>query len=91
MSSPDIPAAAAFAHHLHNGRARDDGRHRNNVTRMLRDWRSISRMRDDLIREAAAAGISVRQIHEITGVARTTIARILAGRGGAGAARSPRG
>jgi hypothetical protein len=42
----------------------------------LRKWAKIHRQRDDVIRAAVAAGIDQRSIQEITGVARTTIARI---------------
>lgn len=42
----------------------------------LRAWAKAHRERDDVIRAAVAAGIDQRSIQEITGVARTTIARI---------------
>lgn len=44
----------------------------------LRQWAIVHARRDEVIRKAAAAGVGQRQIQEITGVARTTIARILA-------------
>jgi DNA invertase Pin-like site-specific DNA recombinase len=44
---------------------------------MLRRWAEVHAKRDEVIKTAAAAGISVHRIHKITGVARTTITRIL--------------
>jgi DNA invertase Pin-like site-specific DNA recombinase len=43
----------------------------------LRRWTSEYVRRDEAVREAAAAGVSVHRIHEITGIARTTITRII--------------
>ena len=43
----------------------------------LRAWARANARRDDAIRAAAAAGISVHRIQEVTGIARTTIMRIL--------------
>jgi hypothetical protein len=43
----------------------------------LTAWRLISGQRDDLVRAAVAAGISKHRVHVLTGVARTTIDRIL--------------
>jgi hypothetical protein len=44
----------------------------------LRAWANVHRQRDEVIRAAVAAGVDQRSIMEITGVARTTIARIVA-------------
>jgi len=44
----------------------------------LRAWAKVNRQRDKVIRAAVAAGVDQRSITEITGVARTTIARIVA-------------
>jgi hypothetical protein len=41
----------------------------------LRNWQAVGR--DDAVREAAAAGLSVARIQKITGLATTTIMRIL--------------
>jgi|RhiMetdeSRZDD1v2_1073273.scaffolds.fasta_scaffold17385_10 hypothetical protein len=41
----------------------------------LRDWAAYGR--DDAVREAAAAGLSIARIQQITGLATTTIQRIL--------------
>jgi hypothetical protein len=43
----------------------------------LRAWALADAQRDDVIRAAAAAGVSLARIQEITGIARTTIMRIL--------------
>ena len=43
----------------------------------LRAWALANARRDDTIRAAAAAGISMHRIQEVTGIARTTIMRIL--------------
>jgi len=43
----------------------------------LRAWARANSRRDDAIREAIAAGVSVHRIQEVTGIARTTIMRIL--------------
>jgi 3-keto-L-gulonate-6-phosphate decarboxylase len=44
----------------------------------LRKWAKVHKQRDEVIRVAVAAGIDQRSIQEITGVARTTIGRIVA-------------
>lgn len=46
----------------------------------LRRWAEVNAMRDEAVREAAAAGVSIHQIQQITGIARTTIISILARR-----------
>ena len=43
----------------------------------LRAWALANAQRDDAIRAAAAAGVSLPRIQQITGIARTTIMRIL--------------
>lgn len=50
---------------------------------MLKGWRAMNEQRDDLVREAHKAGISVMRIHQLSGIARTTIDRILASKEGA--------
>jgi hypothetical protein len=47
------------------------------VETLLREWRKAYDTRDDVIRFAHASGLSVLRIHHLTGVARTTITRIL--------------
>lgn len=40
-------------------------------------WAEAYRERDEVIRDAVAAGVSRRQVTKLTGIARTTIDRIL--------------
>jgi alkylhydroperoxidase family enzyme len=44
--------------------------------------REHAQVRDDLVRAALAHGVSKTRIHELTGIARTTINRIEAGQEG---------
>ena len=44
----------------------------------LRRWAEANARRDEVVREAAAAGVSIGQIQQITGIARNTILHILA-------------
>jgi len=44
----------------------------------LRDWAATNARRDDLVRAARLAGVSKNRIHTLTGIARTTIDRIVA-------------
>ena len=46
----------------------------------LRRWAEANARRDEIVREAAAAGVSIHQIQEITGISRATIISILARR-----------
>ena len=46
----------------------------------LRRWAETNARRDEVVREAAAAGVSIHQIQEITGIRRATIIGILARR-----------
>jgi DNA invertase Pin-like site-specific DNA recombinase len=41
-------------------------------------WQSWTQMRDEFVRQAFASGVSKAEIHRLTGIARTTIDRILA-------------
>ena len=43
----------------------------------LTDFRATLEGRDDMVRRARATGISKNRIHVLTGIARTTIDRIL--------------
>ncbi len=45
---------------------------------MLSEWLIVSRDRDARVRAAVAAGLSKHRVHQITGIGRTTIDRILA-------------
>ena len=44
----------------------------------LRRWADMNASRDEVVREAVRAGVTIRQIQEITGIGRTTIMQILA-------------
>jgi hypothetical protein len=46
----------------------------------LRRWAEANAARDEIVREAAAAGVSIHQIQEITGISRAAIIGILARR-----------
>jgi transposase len=46
----------------------------------LRRWAEANARRDEIVREAAAAGVSVHQIQQITGISRATVIGILARR-----------
>lgn len=48
------------------------------LTDALADWAENNAKRDDLVRQALAAGMSKRRVHVITGITRTTIDRIAA-------------
>lgn len=43
----------------------------------LKKWAQVYRQRDDLIRAASAAGVGVNEIARITGIAKTTVIRVL--------------
>lgn len=45
---------------------------------MLIEWAYVARDRDNRVRAAVAAGISKHHVHQLTGIGRTTIDRILA-------------
>lgn len=45
--------------------------------RDLARWAKVNAERDQLVRAAAASGLPKAEIHAITGIARTTIDRIL--------------
>ncbi|HUZ38366.1 MAG TPA: hypothetical protein VMV17_18740 [Streptosporangiaceae bacterium] len=44
----------------------------------LRRWADMNASRDEVVREAVRAGVTIRQIQEITGIGRTAIMQILA-------------
>jgi hypothetical protein len=46
----------------------------------LRRWAETNARRDEIVREAVAAGVSIHQVQEITGISRATIIGILARR-----------
>lgn len=45
----------------------------------LADWAEQNKRRDDLVRQAIQAGVSKHRVHVLTGIARTTIDRIVSG------------
>ncbi len=45
---------------------------------MLIEWATVTRDRDNRIRWAVAAGVSKHRVWVLTGIARTTIDRVLA-------------
>ncbi len=45
---------------------------------LLTEWVTVTRDRDTRVRAAVAAGVSKYRIHQITGIGRSTIDRILA-------------
>jgi len=57
----------------------------------LQNWATAHRKRDDLIRLAVAAGVDTHRIHQITGVAKTTITRITERAASLPASRRPAG
>ena len=49
--------------------------------RMLAEWVTVTRSRDQRIRAAVAAGVTKYRVHKITGLGRSTVDRILASAG----------
>jgi len=47
---------------------------------MLTEWALVTRDRDNRVRRAVAAGVSKYRVNQLTGIGRSTIDRILAGR-----------
>jgi hypothetical protein len=45
---------------------------------MLSEWVIVTRDRDSRIRAAVASGVSKHRVHQLTGISRSTIDRILA-------------
>ena len=45
----------------------------------LAEWAASQADRDNLVRAALAAGVTKQRVHELTGIARTTINRIIEG------------
>ncbi len=50
--------------------------------RMLIEWATITRDRDNRVRIAVAAGVSKYRVNQLTGIGRSTIDRILAASAG---------
>lgn len=49
--------------------------------RDLRRWATVYAQRDGMIRDARAAGLGVNEITRLTGLAKTTVIRVLAADG----------
>ena len=45
----------------------------------LTEWAAAQADRDNLVRAALAAGFTKQRVHQLTGIARTTIDRIIEG------------
>jgi len=53
---------------------------RDEATAALTTYKQVQDGRDPLIRDAAAAGLSIVEIHRLSAIARSTIYRILGGK-----------
>jgi hypothetical protein len=60
------------------GAARTDGARKRLARSDLQAWATVYAERDDRIRLAASEGLGVNEITRITGLAKTTVLRILA-------------
>jgi len=49
------------------------------LTAWAADQAAVTRKRDDVVRVAVAAGVSKIEVHRLTGIARTTVDRIITG------------
>jgi hypothetical protein len=58
---------------------------------MLTEWAFVTRDRDNRVRWAVGAGVSKHRVHQLTGISRVTIDRILAASAPNGAANVPPG
>lgn len=58
---------------------------------LLTEWAFVTCDRDNRVRWAVGAGVSKRRVHQLTGISRVTIDRILAADATAGAANVPPG
>jgi hypothetical protein len=59
---------------------------RKEAEHLLAEWATVSRDRDNRVRAAVAAGLSKYRVHQLTGLGRSTIDRIMAAAAPAGAA-----
>ena len=50
---------------------------REEAEQMLSEWVIVTRDRDSRVRAAVAAGVSKHRVHQLTGISRSTIDRIL--------------
>ncbi len=58
---------------------------------MLMEWVMVTRDRDNRVRSAVAAGITKHRVHQLTGIGRTTIDRILSASAPGGHSIGPAG
>lgn len=56
------------------------GVRRDNAEAALIQWRANNKQRDDLVRKADKAGVSINRISTLSGIGRSTIYRILKAR-----------
>ena len=61
------------------------------AAQMLSEWVIVTRDRDARVRAAVAAGITKHRVHQLTGIGRSTIDRILAAPVPAGTIIGPAG
>lgn len=61
-------------------RCMEDGRREEMESALIR-WAETVAARDELIRSAVAAGITKHRVHVLTGIARTTVDRIVGNTG----------
>ncbi len=57
---------------------------------MLSEWVIVTRDRDNRVRSAVAAGVSKHRVHQLTGISRSTIDKIMAVSGPATRAKATR-
>ncbi len=58
---------------------------------LLTEWVTVTRDRDNRVRQAVGAGVSKYRVNQLTGIGRSTIDRILAAVTPAGAINGPSG
>ncbi len=56
---------------------------REEAEQMLTEWVIVTRDRDNRVRAAVGTGVSKHRVHQLTGISRSTIDRILAPGGAA--------
>jgi len=64
---------------------------REEAEQVLSEWVMVTRDRDNRVRAAVAAGITKHRVHQLTGIGRSTIDRILAAPAPAGTIIGPSG
>lgn len=64
---------------------------REEAEQLLSEWVLVTRERDNRVRAAVTAGITKHRVHQITGIGRSTIDRILAAAAPGGPSIGPAG